>query len=543
MEKKRFKNNEAILQRELVEFKVGRLNAISKNVFLYEVFEFFNLADLMNLLNTNKQIRQLLEKKCYKIYIFNYLRSHFNTIEQVISAVNQEIENLKILLKNMTDIAKRKYNNYISQDNVNIVFLQYVKMLANKSSLKLFTIGSKPLCELNIQIYALIIAESRFLKTVIIQGDIGIAEALEMNYSISTKLDMKEAKSLSQVKETIHELSFYDVYMEVNWVQSLSKSLESCKIITIIGISDCNFNGEKVKYLSEFLKVNSSLKYLYLIFNQIADWELKDLSDALKINSSLTELDLSSNNIGANGAKYLSGALKINNTLQVLNLNQNELRDEGVMFLSEALISNSSLCKIDLAANHIFNNGLYHICEALKNNTRLTYICLNFNVLTEIGAEYISEVLSMNSTITHMILSENHFYDTRRVNYISKALLKNTSLLKLDLSSCDIEDFGCGLISEALKINTTLIDINLSYNNIRNMGAKFISEALKENTSIKFISLLHNRINDDGAICLLESLKINYGIAQMDVSGNEIKDEILKSFSDILEQNLSLSFK
>ena len=61
--------------------------------------------------------------------------------------------------------------------------------------------------------------------------------------------------------------------------------------------------------------------------NQIGDIGVKYISDVLKINSTINEIDLNYNQIGYIGAKYISDALEINTTINVLYLSCNQISE------------------------------------------------------------------------------------------------------------------------------------------------------------------------------------------------------------------------
>lgn len=74
---------------------------------------------------------------------------------------------------------------------------------------------------------------------------------------------------------------------------------------------------------------------------------------------------------------------------------------------------------------------------------------------------------------------------------IACALKENTSLEKVYLCSCDIDDETVNKIALALQENkkTALKTIDLSGNKITNAGAERLVQALKENSTIEEIDL------------------------------------------------------
>ena len=67
------------------------------------------------------------------------------------------------------------------------------------------------------------------------------------------------------------------------------------------------------------------------------------IAEALKVNTSLKEVWLSLNNIGDEGAKAIAEALKVNTSLKVVSLPNNKIGDEGAKAIAEARKENPSI--------------------------------------------------------------------------------------------------------------------------------------------------------------------------------------------------------
>jgi Ran GTPase-activating protein (RanGAP) involved in mRNA processing and transport len=154
-----------------------------------------------------------------------------------------------------------------------------------------------------------------------------------------------------------------------------------------------NIGDEGCKPLAEVLKVNKSIKNLFLGINNIGDIGAQFLSEALKINRTLTDLDLWSNNIGAKGAKSLSEALKINDTLAELNIWGNNIGDEGAKALAEAIKVNKGLTRIDLGTNNISDEGARALAEAIKVNKSVTVLYLYGNKISDEGQGFLAKAV------------------------------------------------------------------------------------------------------------------------------------------------------
>ena len=100
--------------------------------------------------------------------------------------------------------------------------------------------------------------------------------------------------------------------------------------------------------------------------------------------------------IGGKGARYISEALKINSTLKKLDLAENSLYDKGASFIAQALKENKGLNELSLSnitkwfisqkltiigGNDIKVQGLLKISEALKVNATLESLNLCNKIL------------------------------------------------------------------------------------------------------------------------------------------------------------------
>lgn len=118
--------------------------------------------------------------------------------------------------------------------------------------------------------------------------------------------------------------------------------------------------------LCKSLKFNDSIQELYL--DIINPNELKFISDALKINKSLRFLNISETNIDLEGIKEFSISLKINKTLKEIELKNNGITDEGAIYLANALRYNSVLQKMDVTENPICNDLMNLINQLITIN-------------------------------------------------------------------------------------------------------------------------------------------------------------------------------
>ncbi|XP_068695479.1 nucleotide-binding oligomerization domain-containing protein 2-like [Montipora foliosa] len=365
----------------------------------------------------------------------------------------------------------------------------------------------------------------------------GILSATSEEMTVSLIKSMAEVASssgdLHLALDCIVECKCHGENLQSKLPQTLGQNCRVKDLRTYIGVTDVNL-------FCEFLKVNTCLTTLNLIFNQVGDAGAESLSEALKVNTCLTTLDLSRNEVGAARAESLSEALKVNTCLTTLDLSGNKVGPAGAESLSEALKVNTCLTTLDLRGNEVGPAGAESLSEALKVNTCLTTLDLRGNEVGPAGAESLSEALKVNTCLTTLDFRCNEVGDAGAES-LSEALKVNTCLTTLDLSINQVGDAGAESLSEALKVNTCLTTLDLSWNKVGPTGAESLSEALKVNTCLTTLGLSINRVGDAGAESLSEALKVNTCLTTLDLRCIEVRDAGAESLSEALKVNTCLT--
>ena len=93
-----------------------------------------------------------------------------------------------------------------------------------------------------------------------------------------------------------------------------------------------------------FLEREFKLRTLIIENCNVGNKGAEFLGDSLRLkHCKLTYLDISKNKIGEKGAAYIAQGLKINKTLRILFMHWNNLGPQGGIHIAEALVSNYSL--------------------------------------------------------------------------------------------------------------------------------------------------------------------------------------------------------
>jgi Ran GTPase-activating protein (RanGAP) involved in mRNA processing and transport len=269
----------------------------------------------------------------------------------------------------------------------------------------------------------------------------------------------------------------------------------------------------------------------------------------LSETSKITELEIHRFHRGPRivGLNTVLQALAHRPTLTKLGLHFCHLGPDEARLLRMTLCSSRSLQSLDLASNDLGSVQLAELAPALYHNTSIEVLDMSGNNLIDIeSAEMLRDVLRSNKTITTLDLSGNTFGRTPgAVDCIAGGLGSNSTLLKIDLSSCALGDEDVYILAQTLgSQNTTLqklalgtnaisstcigvlveqshhiTDLDLQRNYIGDGGAVHLARSLGNNAlpNLTYLSLFNCGIGDDGFIALMSNLEHNNSLLHLDL--------------------------
>jgi hypothetical protein len=161
---------------------------------------------------------------------------------------------------------------------------------------------------------------------------------------------------------------------------------------------------------------------------------MKVLCQSLKINESLKSIFLRENYLVEDGAKYIADFLKDNCTLERLIL-ENSISAKGFSYIANVLSKNNKSLKClevsgivpTFSSSRKFSSDIYNL---LSRNSTLEEIDISKNCLTSESAKLIFSALKFNSTLRILNISENEIEDDASV-WIAEMIKKNFTLLKV----------------------------------------------------------------------------------------------------------------
>jgi Ran GTPase-activating protein 1 len=266
-------------------------------------------------------------------------------------------------------------------------------------------------------------------------------------------------------------------------------------------------------------------------------------------NSKIAELEIRKNYGGPpmRGLTHVLQALGRRPTLTKLGLHNCPLNRNKASLLRMALCNIPNLQSLVLTDRTLRSAGLAELAPALYHNTSIKVLDLSQNLFNNIGsAEILRDIIRRNKAITTLDLSGTHFgRTTGAVDRITAGLDSNSTLAKIDISSCDLGDEGISTLARNLgSRNVSLQKLCLNDNSITSTGVGALLEAMEQNNNhITDLDLQRNdSIGNEGASLVARSLGNNAlpNLTRLSLFDCDIGDDGLVALMSALEHNTSL---
>ena len=255
---------------------------------------------------------------------------------------------------------------------------------------------------------------------------------------------------------------------------------------------------------------------------------LKYIASYLKSCSLISELTLQNiNNLSALQdfiAEMLHSKIvskvSVNGSVRSYSIAMTEIKCVYYKPLRIKQLDLSSLSEVDVCS----------IITHLQDYTTTTLVNLNLHDtdVTADTAQSLVKILQENRSLTHLNLANLKNFSDFGAYCVFKGLQHNTTLVKLDLTNCDITVTNLDtarLLSTMLQENNSLTHLNLSGNyKFSDLGAQCIFESLQHNSTLVYLNLGMTTLtatDPDTARSLTEMLQVNKSLAHLDLSCNK----------------------
>ena len=294
------------------------------------------------------------------------------------------------------------------------------------------------------------------------------------------------------------DIKLYD-YIIIHNRFKIPFELRKCKNkINKIILAGCDFSAESLYYLKEFIDMLINYKNLM----QIKIYQ----------NPNITPNFL--------GWKLLRKLFLENFNIRWVSLKNGNIEDK----LSEIILSSMLLKRIrylDISNNNITNKAMYYLNKFLIKNQTLSvlYMSKNRNITLE-GIRLITNALQMHPNIIKLDISSMNLEGSGQ--FLSTLLNENKCLQELNLrntnlTKADITFLASKLVSEECSIISLDIGLNI---NLGDEGLKEIGKIISNNRSLKSIGLDGLNLSMNNYLPIFEAICKNRNIETYSLNMN-----------------------
>jgi Ran GTPase-activating protein (RanGAP) involved in mRNA processing and transport len=339
------------------------------------------------------------------------------------------------------------------------------------------------------------------------------------------RIGMRGAIAISSALEknntTLEELKMGQTSFGCPGAHALRHMLCSNASLKTLLLPFCCFGPHGWLAIADALTNNDTLEELDISHacNEMGCASIQIFGLALAANTSLKRMNIDSCEIGVLGARSIAAALEDNFVLEELSMNNNEIMCAGAEMLGEALSSNSSLKKL-------WVQGCEMGCENCDS-----------------GMLAFSVALKLNNTLQELDMSDNNI-GCSGVELIGKGLASNKTLVKLGLRDCTMGCESCGrgsrALSKGLMTNATLEKLDVSGSSLSLAGTRDFAGMLAVNSTLKMLDLDGCGIVAKGSRALVKAMEINASLEHLDMAGSIWSSKGIKALKQALETNTTL---
>lgn len=413
--------------------------------------------------------------------------------------------------------------NEISQNNTNVI----LKAVLGCHALSELSFDHNYLNKRNVRTLAKVVCTLPSLKK------------LTLRYSISECGPFDPVAKALESNTSLEELSLKACQMQF---ELLFEALQTNTTLKVLDLDSCTMTFGEVQHLARALTFNKGLRTLLLPHCSLKDAGVMELASAMAKNDTLEKLDVSHNWCGARAVMSFCDSLKNNRILRSISFgltaasNQERLElsrrlsqkecygrialpwvDADLTPLTIALIADSqSLRTLDLGDLNEFSCSLLCLLfDALASNTMVRVLKMEAKHYDCHLGQALRNALISNRSIKDLELEVGmSSFDGSFICDVCKALLVNTTVVKLTLFATEIGLRASKLFAQMLRQNRTLTSITVYSKHFETKRVEMISRGLAENnvvTSFVSTSLPRNR----ATLRIREAIGRNVGLLNL----------------------------
>ncbi|CAK8694768.1 uncharacterized protein LOC143446242 [Clavelina lepadiformis] len=222
---------------------------------------------------------------------------------------------------------------------------------------------------------------------------------------------------------------------------------------------------QAVPFVGRALRLSNTVVTLHLECATLSGRPMLLIVAALRMNVTLRELFLADNRLISTDALQLANLLKFNSVLQLLDVRNNHIQDAGLCHICAGLMSQSQTNPGGLQTLVLWNNQLSYqsmgkLAMALKYTNTLSTLNLGQNVLGDDGAAKLKEGLLHNHSLLRLGMVGTKLSCEGAIA-LAEFLAETPRIIRLDMRNNDIQVGGLMALSLAFKINYSLLRLDI----------------------------------------------------------------------------------
>jgi Ran GTPase-activating protein (RanGAP) involved in mRNA processing and transport len=246
---------------------------------------------------------------------------------------------------------------------------------------------------------------------------------------------------------------------------------------------------------------------------------LINLMNIIEYTNNLTNLDISSNFLGDEKIRKISESLRINKTIKSLNIAYNNIGNNGAFYLGDFLLKNNFIERLFVSGNNLSGLGLQNLMKILSNHKSIRHLDISNNKLKDADIMEISNFITKNLRFEGLDISYNYL-DMNTLNQIGLSFKENRTLKLFKGTNLGLNVESTPYLLQHLN-DTNIEEIYLDNNNIGETGGILISNVIKYNKKLKLVSLKNCNLDPVALTCFCHSFELNKNFKNLYLESNK----------------------
>ena len=257
-------------------------------------------------------------------------------------------------------------------------------------------------------------------------------------------------------------------------------------------------------------------------------------------------LSLQNNYIDDNYAKLLFNSLKNNKNLIILNLDHNQISSRGIKYIDTFLLNNYSLNTLVLSYNYLSASGSNILFSYLKENknSNLRTLDISYNGIGENGIDSLVNYIKTNKKLISLFLNGNYLCDKGLYKLSNLLFINNKDNKSVKLSYIDISNNSftknCFIyINNIIYFSPFISSINISYNSLYFEGISNIFSCINKQSKLVSLDLSKTNLDEKSIEFISKKLDKSIALRILNLSHNNL-NKACKYIKNLLKKESNL---